>query len=321
MSFSNTYDTTNPGSAVSNRESLTNELTILAPEETPILSMAKKGKADGMLHEWTVDSLADPDTSGVLEGSDVSAFDDKFANRARLGNRVQRKLRSWKVSVEQEAVRSVGPAGVAQAEVKAQRELKRDLEACIASDNDRVAGSDADAQVMRGLGDWLDSAGPADVPSDYRTPSASIDTNGTSITETQFNSLIDSVYNENGEVNRLTGVFATALRRTISGFTRSEGSTTATPYQVTQGADAKKITFAVNLYDSDHGIISLVTGNPKCMPATDRGYILNTAHYGFDTLVPMGNTRLENQGGGERGFCDVIATLNLGSPLAHAKIV
>ncbi len=42
MSFSNTFDTTSPGSAASNREDLTDVLTILAPEETPILSSAGK---------------------------------------------------------------------------------------------------------------------------------------------------------------------------------------------------------------------------------------------------------------------------------------
>jgi hypothetical protein len=45
MSFSNTFDTTNTGSAVSNREDLTDVLTILAPEETPILSSANKERA------------------------------------------------------------------------------------------------------------------------------------------------------------------------------------------------------------------------------------------------------------------------------------
>ena len=43
--FSNTFETSNPGSAVSNREDLTDVLTILAPEETPILSSANKQKA------------------------------------------------------------------------------------------------------------------------------------------------------------------------------------------------------------------------------------------------------------------------------------
>ena len=86
MAFSNTYDTTNPGSAVSNREDLTDILTILAPQETPVLSSATKSKATATLQEWTVDSLASPATAGVAEGADVTSFADKFSGRARLGN-------------------------------------------------------------------------------------------------------------------------------------------------------------------------------------------------------------------------------------------
>ena len=326
MAFSNTYDTTNPGSAVSNRESLTDELTILAPEETPVLSLAQKGKAKQQYHEWTVDTLADPSGTAVLEGSDVTAFDDKFENQARLGNRCQKFRRTWKVSDEQEATDSVGPAGVARAEIKAQRELKRDIELRICSDSDRATGAAATASACRGLGFWLDTKAPSDVPSDYRLPSNSLGTSGTSTTESGFNTIIDSIYNQNGEVNRLTGVFATALRRTIADFTRSTVTTTAT-YNVTntatrftQSAESKKITLAVNMYDSDHGIVSLVTGNPKCMPATDRGYFLNTAHYGVDELIPMHAVRLENQGGGERGYVSANCTLRVGTPLAHGAI-
>ena len=58
MAFSNTFDATNPGSAVSNREDLTDVLTILAPEETPILSSANKERASATNVEWTVDSLS-----------------------------------------------------------------------------------------------------------------------------------------------------------------------------------------------------------------------------------------------------------------------
>jgi hypothetical protein len=87
MAFSNTYDTTNPGSAVSNREDLTDVLTILAPEETPILSSANKQRASATFVEWTVDSLAAPVTAGIREGADIASgdFTDKFASRARLG--------------------------------------------------------------------------------------------------------------------------------------------------------------------------------------------------------------------------------------------
>ena len=138
MAFSNTYDTTNPGSGVSNREDLTDVLTILAPEETPILSSANKQKASATFVEWTVDSLATPSTSGIREGADVSTFTDQFASRARLGNYIQKFRRDYQVSDLQEAVDSVGPAKIAQAEAKSIRELKRDIEATLAGTQDRA---------------------------------------------------------------------------------------------------------------------------------------------------------------------------------------
>ena len=48
--FSNTFETANLGSGVSNREDLTDVLTILAPEETPILSSANKKKDNNNLY-------------------------------------------------------------------------------------------------------------------------------------------------------------------------------------------------------------------------------------------------------------------------------
>jgi hypothetical protein len=153
MSFSNTFDTTNTGSGVSNREDLTDVLTILAPEETPILSSANKQRASATFVEWTVDSLSAPSTAGISEGADVTAFTDQFAGRAKLGNRVQKFRRDYMVSDMQEAVDSVGPAKIAQAEAKAIRELKRDVEATIAGTQDLAVENGAGtANALRGLG-------------------------------------------------------------------------------------------------------------------------------------------------------------------------
>jgi hypothetical protein len=131
MAFSNTYDTTSPGSAVGNREDLSSSVYELAPQETPIISLATKVKATGTLHEWTVDELAAPVTTAIAEGADVTAYDDKFEARARLGNYVHERRRSFMVSKRQQAVESVGPAKLAQAETKAIKEIKRDGEAIV----------------------------------------------------------------------------------------------------------------------------------------------------------------------------------------------
>ena len=323
MAFSNTYDTTNTGSAVSNREQLLDVLTILAPEETPILSMAPKSKATSTFVEWTVDKLSPVNTDGIAEGADVTSFTDQFENRARLGNYIQKFRRDFKVSDLQQAVDSVGPAKIAEAEAKAVREIKRDIEATICSNNDKQAQSGGGLPYkMRGLGDWIDNAGPPEVPSDYRTPAASIHASGL-FTETDLNDIITSIYRVSGNTQNLTLVADTALRRTISNFARTEAVTNSTVYTVNQDADAKKITFSVSLYDSDHGMISIVNMNPDCAPDTsdqDTGYFIDPSMIGVAELIPLGSTMLENQGGGERGYVDAALTLLVKHPGAFGKI-
>jgi hypothetical protein len=320
MAFSNTYSTTNPGSAVSNREDLTDVLTVLAPEETPLTSLAKKSKATATFNEWTVDSLATPVTAGVREGQDISTFVDKFSGRARLGNYIQLFQKNYMVSQLQDAVESVGPAKIAEAEAKAIREMKRDIEAVVAGTQDRaVEDGSATAYASRGLGNWLASAGPADVPAAYRTPAASIHSSG-ALTESAFNGLVASIFEKTGTVDALTLVAGTTLRRTISGFARSDGNTNENVFHVNQMATDKEITLSVNTYDSDFGIITVINGNPACMPSATTGYLINPDYVGVAELMSIGSTRLPNQGGGERGFIDAALTLQVYSPLAHGKI-
>ena len=326
MALSNTYDTTNPGSAVSNREDLSDVLTILAPEETPVLSSLPKVRASGTFHEWTVDSLSAPTTAGIAEGADVTTFTDQFSGRARLGNYTQKFRRDFMVSDLQEAVDSVGPAKIAQAEAKAIRELKRDVEATLLSANDRAVEDGAGTVYkLRGLGDWIDSAGPSDVPSSFRTPSGSIHSTG-AFTETAMNNIITSIYRVSGTTNSLTLVADTALRRIISDFARldPDGSGADTSIRnVNYNGESAQIKLSVELYQSDHGIVSVVNMNPDCAPDTsnkDTGYFVNPEYAGIGELIPMGSSRLPNQGGGERGYVDCALTLAVYHPGAHGKI-
>lgn len=327
MSFSNTFDTTNSGSGVSNREDLTDVLTILAPEETPILSSANKERASATNVEWTVDSLSAPQTAGIAEGADVTAFTDQFAGRARLGNRVQKFRRDYMVSDLQEAVDSVGPAKIAQAEAKAIRELKRDIEATLAGTQDSAVEDGAGtANALRGLGDWIDSAGPADVPSTFRTPAASIvDVTDDVFAESELNGLISSIFKVTGTSDNLMLVADTALRTDISDFARLGETADKNLRSVNYDGNSGTIKLSVDLYQSDHGVVSVVNANPDCMPtqagqAGMSGYVVNPEYYGIHELIPMGSTRLPNLGGGERGFVDCALTLGVYHPGAHGKI-
>jgi hypothetical protein len=332
MSFSNTYDVSNPGSAVSNREDLTDVLTILAPEETPILSSASKQKATATDTEWTVDVLSAPVTTGIVEGEDVVTYTDQFAGRARMGNFTQKFRRDYKVSELQEAVDSVGPAKIAQAEAKAIRELKRDVEATLCSTNEKQQATALLPYKMNGLAAYLDNspAAAVGVPSGFETPDTSIytqaDDTSTAFNETKFNDLISSIYEVNGSVNNLTLVANTGLRRTVSDFARLQPSGETSIRDVNYDGGSAQIKLSVELYQSDHGIVSIVNGNPVCMPNfgttgnTGAGFIVNPEYYGIHELIPMGSSRLPNLGGGERGIVDCALTLGVYHPQAHGLI-
>ena len=323
MAFSNTFDTTSPGSAALNREDLHDAITQLAPSETPVLSSAEKFKCNATYVEWGVDKLAAPSTTAVAEGADVSNFDDKFENVARLGNYVHKLRRSYRVSDLQQAVSSVGPQDIARAELKAVKELKRDAEAALIGTQDRAAENGAGtAYTMRGLGDWLDSAGPSDVPAAYRTPADSIHSSGT-FTETILNRMVTSIYRVSGVTNSLTLVADTALRRAITDFARADTITGA----VRQNDNSylnNMIKLAVGVYQSDHGLVTIVDMNPDCSPDTtnkDVGYLVNPEYYAVGELISLGSTRLPNLGGGERGYVDWTGTLKVSHPGAHGVIV
>jgi len=323
MAFSNTFDTTSPGSAALNREDLHDAITQLAPSETPVLSSAEKFKANATYVEWGVDKLSAPTTTAVAEGADVSNFDDKFENVARLGNYVHKLRRSYRVSDLQQAVSSVGPQDIARAELKAVKELKRDAEAALIGTQDRAAENGAGtAYTMRGLGDWLDSAGPSDVPAAYRTPADSIHSSGT-FTETILNRMVTSIYRVSGVTNSLTLVADTALRRVITDFSRADTITGAVRTNDNSYLN-NMIKLAVGVYQSDHGLVTIVDMNPDCSPDTtnkDVGYLVNPEYYAVGELISLSSTRLPNLGGGERGYVDWTGTLKVSHPGAHGVVV
>lgn len=327
MPISTTYNpaapaaTTTQGSAVGNREDLSNELQMLAPEQTPLLSLCSKGTATSTFCEWTADKLDAVDTAGIAETADVTSFDDKFASRARLGNYVQIFRKPWLVSNLQNAVSSAAPADAAAAQAKSIMELKRNIEARICSNSDRTAEDGAGTPyATRGLGDWLDSAGPSDVPADYRTPTASILTSA--VTEAGLNNALGSIFSKSGDMQNLTLIANVALRKVIANFTRLEGTTRTTSYNVNQDATTKAVTLSVTLFDSDFGVVNIINSNPDAMPGavTAEGYIVNPKYLGFNTLIPMGSQRLENQGGGERGYVEAVGAFICKHPQAHGKI-
>jgi hypothetical protein len=315
MASSTTYNT------AGNKEDLTSILTVLEPEACPLTSLASKKKATGTYFEWQVDDLSTAEFAGVNEGEDVTSFANKAANRTRLGNYVQKLRRTFMVSDMQQLVDTAGVANeFANSESKAIRELKRDFEAAICSNQDRQAEAGSGSPYKtRGMFNWLGT--PADVPAAFRC--AAFDTTAVQ-TEILFNGVLQSLYEANGMPGgQLTLIAGPTLKSEISNFSRAQTAAANGVYQVTQTAESKKITLAVSLYEGDFGNVAVVpsvflnrTSGSSAVDG-DAGLLIDPEYVSIFTLKAESRSELEDQGGGQRGFADLIAGIACESPKAH----
>jgi len=317
MAQSTSYNT------AGNREDLTDVISILEPEASPFVSMMQKGRATGTFVEWQADKLSTPDFDGVNEGEDVSSFKNQAEDRARLGNFVQKFRDTFMTSDIQELVDTAGVANeFANSEAKAVRNVKRSIESAFCSSQDRQsdAGSGTPYKT-RGMLKWLGVGGqPSDIPAAYQN--VANDTTGTQ-TEATFNSVLQELYQANGMPGgQLTLIAGPSLKQEISNFSRQASATNNT-YVINQDAESRKITLTVNLYEGDFGNVAIVpslfvnrTSGSDTIDA-DAGLLIDPEFVGMHSLKAESATELEDQGGGRRGFVDVIAALACYSPKAH----
>jgi hypothetical protein len=329
MAQATTYNT------VGNREDLTDWLTILEPEDCPKTSMFPKTQApSNRYQEWQADTLANVDFAGVKEGEDVTQFNNETANRGRFGNYIQKFRRPWMVSDEEEASDNAGTKSmVANAKTKAAREVKRSIEAAVGSDNDMQADTGVVPWKTRGLGSWIKSTAQTTnpVPTAFLTPSANIDTTATgSLTETLFNDVFQSIFQQNGGRRNYTLFAGPNLKRAISKFQRQEGTTTAKSYMVTQNAEDNRIDLNVTVYEGDfhtvtivpdlfNGILDGAAVTTTTNQQKARGYVVDLSLVGIGYMIGLNARELENQGGGRRGFVGATLALVCKNPRGLGK--
>jgi len=315
-----------------NREQLLDWMSLVEPEMKPVFTRAKKKKATSTFPEWQVDSMEEPSFDGVDEGTDVTSFDNKRANSARLGNYIQHFRRSYQVSNIQELVDTAGvKSEFAYGAAKAVRELGRDVESAICSSNDRQQQAGAGTPYkMRGFFRWLGYNGtagnnyPSDIPADQQLGASGnyVDTNGT-LTEANLNSVMQNLYEANGAPQgNYMFVGNPTIRSQVSDFGRV--NTANDVYRRNEDATSGKMTSHITLYEGDFGIVEVVPASVfvdrTSGSATlngDSALLLDTGSYCLFTLQADNRTELENQGGGRRGFCEMICSLGVESIKSH----
>ena len=126
--------------AVGNREALSDVVSRITPEDTPIYSLIEKESFETTHPEWTVDDLAAPAANIQLEGDDYTF--DATTPPTRLGNYTQIMRKSWIISNTQETVDEAGNVQKRKYQkLKKGVELRKDVELAIVTPNASVSGA------------------------------------------------------------------------------------------------------------------------------------------------------------------------------------
>ena len=266
----NTFDTYD---SIGEREDLSDVIYNIAQTDTPFLSSAAKTKATAVLHEWQTDTLAAASSSNaVIEGDEATL--DAITATVRLSNSCQIMDKTIVITGTQEAVDKAGRASeIAYQVAKRAKELKRDLETMLTTNNAEVTGSATAAREMGSLRAWVatnDVMGTSGTSGSVGNTAA---TDGTqrAFTETLLKSVIKSVWNAGGNPTMImVGPFN---KQKLSGFT---GNST----RFDAGADATLYT-SVDVYASDFGQLQVV---PNRFSRDRDAWVLDMDYWGVAFL-------------------------------------
>lgn len=140
-------------SAKGNRETLSDVVSRITPEDTPIFSMIEKVTFKGVHPEWETDSLAAPAANIQLEG-DEYAF-GATTPAVRVGNYTQIMRKEGIISGTQDATDNAGSVEqVKYQKLKKGVELRKDVEFGIVDTNASVAGA---TREFGSLNTWLET--------------------------------------------------------------------------------------------------------------------------------------------------------------------
>ncbi len=244
------------------REDLTDQENMISPYETPFTSMiAGRVGQTNTLHEWPLVELAAVDSANrVAEGEDDPGIDAptlalRRSNHSQISDKV--------VKVSDTSQKVDGAANVeklARQIAYKLRELKRDCETMlldnIASDAGAAVG--ATVRVAAGLPAFIITNGLRGATGTAPTLSggtsgfpnvAAGDGDDRALTEDDFNTVIQSIWTEGGEVRY--SMVGPQVKRKIS-------DTFVARSTFYKDADSKKLTLAIDIYESDFGQVQII---------------------------------------------------------------
>lgn len=301
------------------REDLAGVIYDISPEDTPLLSNAGKGKASNTYFEWQTDALAAANgDNAAIEGDDASL--EARTPTKRMGNYTQIFRKVIGVSGTSEAVDKAGMNGALAYEMaKASKEIKRDIEARIASNKAAVAGNSTTARQTAALGAFLitniDKAAGGTAPvlsgstEGYPTTAYA---NGTAraFTEALLKNVFQKVWANGGSLSMvMVGASNKVAASAFAGIAeiRKEAS----------GEKQATIIGAADVYVGDFGAISFV---PNRFQAADTAFVVDPDYVEVAYLRDFKTSELAKTGDSDKKMLLAELGLRVKTELAHGAV-
>ena len=307
------------------REDLEQQYSMISPEEVPFQTAIGVGQAaTNTFTEWSVVDLQAPDnTNREVEGVEDVPNDDGTLGR-RLGNYTQISDKVVSVSHTSEAVDAAAENVqrlAAQIALKL-KEMKRDMEVMLTQNIVASPGTSGSARQAAGLPAWLTSnivlgsTGSAPALSGTTTgypDTALVPGTAVPLTELNLNNVIEDCWNA-GASPSIIMVNSNNKRVISQSFTGN-----ATRYK---DAIDKRLTAAIDVYDSDFGELTVVPNRFLSTTASNNFsvYVLDPDFAELKFLEAPRQKELAETGHAMRRLVWAEYTLKIHNEAAHGAI-
>ena len=325
-----TYTTATTG-VTGIREDLSDVITRISPEETPLVSSLASRSANNIQFDWQHQELKTAAANNVAEGADATEEDP--IPPLRLVNVTQISQKTVKVSGTLDAVDTAGRAEETayQKALKA-LELRRDIEHTILNeDQQRTTGA---TRKTATLSSWISNlsrgASPDPLPFTqdadgdgvndiYDGSSASIHNSASGqrlLTLEMIEDMMEAAYSDGGSPDRI--IMSPGQKRKFSNLAITANTVADVSMNQTAARPATAIG-AVDVFLTDFGQLDVVVDR---FCHNDRAFLLDPNYAKFVTLPGRNyvTTELAKTGDSSKFQCLCEWGLEISSPKAHAAI-
>jgi hypothetical protein len=300
------------------REDLRDIIYDISPMDTVFMSKAGRGTAKSTTHEWQVDNLTAATKNSAIEGDDFSAT--ARTQPSRLKNYTQIARKEFAVTGTGEAVNTAGfRSQLAYHSAQAGKEIKRDMEKDLLSDEPASAGTSVSGRVSAGVEAWIHfpnhintggtTTSTTTAPASGFATSPVTDGSATAFTETGLKAMLSQAWSCGGEVDTI--LVGAGLYNTISGFTGL-----ATRFRDVASGSQAQIIGAADVYVSAFGRHAIQLSR---WARSTTVFCLDMKTWEVAYLRPFKTIEIAKTGDAERRMMLAEYTLVAKSPLANTK--